>query len=372
MPLDPFFAERLRVHRRYLLGQAWTSVQEKASEAWRRVAPHADVASSTTPGSTPAAPSASAPATPRAGTPARGPHAVARAKHRRAALNWDKKELATVGLAGPTVPTEDHIVPVPGFPDVRVRVFRPEDQGERELPVVLAFFGGAFRIGGIDYPTTQAAWQRRVVDADVVIVAVDYALAPEHRFPAQIEQSYAALEWVRDNAKTLRVRPDRIAVQGTSAGGCIAAAVTLMNRDRGGADLALQVLEVPVTDLTGRTIDFRATWALGIPMFIAVRELVSVAKTYLGDRSRAGDPYASPLLASTHANLPPAVILTAEYDPLRRNGDAYGAALRRAGVDASVVRYQGVNHDVSIFGGALPAARRWHEDVVSALRRLHD
>ncbi|WP_040164293.1 alpha/beta hydrolase [Microbacterium gorillae] len=360
MPLDPFFAERLRVHRRYLLGQAWDGAREKATAAWHRVRPgHRSVAASVPNPVTP---------TPKK---ARGPHDTARAKHRRAALRWDAKELETVGAVGPEVSISEHVVPVPGYPDVRLRVYRPLTSIEQTLPVVLAFFGGAFRIGGIDYPTTDAAYRRRTADAGVVTIAVDYALAPEHRFPTQIEQGYAALCWVRDHADALEVRADRIAVQGTSAGGCIAAAVTLMNRDRGGAPLALQVLEVPVVELTGRTVDFRATWALGIPMFIAVKELLSVAKTYLGDRSRATDLYASPLLASSHAGLPPAVILTAEYDPLRGNGDAYGAALRKAGIDASVVRYQGVNHDVAIFLGALPAARRWHADVVSALRRLH-
>ena len=96
-----------------------------------------------------------------------------------------------------------------------------------------------------------------------------------------------------------------------------------------------------------------------------------MARTYLGSLDRGLEPYASPVRASSHAGLPPAVILTAEYDPLRGDGDAYGHALRSAGVDASVVRYQGVIHDTAMFTGVLPAARRWHTDVVAALRRLH-
>ena len=158
---------------------------------------------------------------------------------------------------------------------------------------------------------------------------------------------------------------------GTSAGANLAAAVTLVNRDRGRRPLRLQVLEVPVVDLTGGHLDLRATRALGIPRFIALRELRSVARTYLADPRQAREPYASPLLAASLEGLPPAVILTAEYDPLRGDGEAYGAALRRAGVDASVVRYLGVTHDTPIFTAALPAARRWHDDVVAALRRLH-
>ena len=96
-----------------------------------------------------------------------------------------------------------------------------------------------------------------------------------------------------------------------------------------------------------------------------------MARTYLARQEDAREPYASPLRAESLAGLPPALILTAEYDPLRGDGDAYGYALRRAGVDASVVRYQGVTHDVAIFGCSFPAARRWHDDVIAGLRRLH-
>jgi acetyl esterase len=252
-----------------------------------------------------------------------------------------------------------------------VRIYHPAVVGGAAVPAVLAFFGGAFRIGGIDYPTTDAAYRRRCVDAHVAIAAVDYALAPEHRYPVQLEQAYAALEWLFDNAAEIGVDPSRVGVLGVSAGGSLAAALTLANRDRAGHALALQVLEVPVVDLTGAHMDLRAMRGLGIPRFLAIRELRSVARTYLARPQDAREPYASPLRADSHEGLPPAVILTAEYDPLRGDGDAYGAALRKAGVDASVVRYQGVTHDTPIFTGALPAARRWHDDVVSALRRLH-
>ena len=158
---------------------------------------------------------------------------------------------------------------------------------------------------------------------------------------------------------------------GTSAGGSIAAALTLRNRDGAAHPLRLQVLEVPVVDLTGRHLDLGATRAMGIPSAIARRELRSVARTYLPAPADARDADASPLLAGSHADLPPAVILTAEYDPLRGDGEAYGTALRAAGVEASTVRYLGVTHDTPIFTGALPSARRWHDDVVAALRRLH-
>jgi acetyl esterase len=305
--------------------------------------------------------------------PPLGPHARARARHRKAALAWDRRELHQVGMAGPQIRTTEHVVEVDGRPSVRVCVYHPDPAGppSHGLPGVVSFFGGAFRIGGIGYPTTDAAHRRRAQDAGVVVAAVDYALAPEYPYPVAVEQAYAALEWLFASADELGLDRKRIGVSGTSAGANLAAALTLVNRDRAGHPLRLQVLEVPVVDLTGRHLDLRATRPLGIPRFIALRELRSVARTYLSDPRQAREAYASPLLAASHEGLPPAVILTAEYDPLRGDGDAYGAALRRAGVDASVVRYQGVTHDTPMFAGALPAARRWHDDVVSALRRLH-
>ncbi|MDW4574182.1 alpha/beta hydrolase [Microbacterium sp. M3] len=366
MRLDPFFEERLRVHRKYMFDQAVGAVRSRLTALWPFGRP------SPLPAAAPAAPAqAKAQSKAREKTSALGPHARARARHRRAALAWDRTELSTVGTSGPEVRITEHQVPVPGHPAVRVRIYHPSVAGHAPVPAVLAFYGGAFRIGGIDYPTTDAAYRRRCVDAHVAIAAVDYALAPEHRYPVQVEQAHAALEWLFESAGDVGVDPSRIGVLGISAGGNLAAALTIMNRDRGDRPLALQVLEVPVVDLTGDHMDLGAMRALRIPRFLTVRELRSVARTYLARPQDARESYASPLRAASHRGLPPAVILTAEYDPLRGDGDAYGAALRRAGVDASVVRYQGVTHDTPIFTGVLPAARRWHDDVVAALRRLH-
>jgi acetyl esterase len=350
MPLDPFFAERLRVHRRYLVGKTVKDLRARVTALWNieRAQP-------------------AAPAKATAGSPG----SRARAKHRRAALAWDRTELETVGTPGPQLRISEHEVPVPGYPSVRVRVYHPP-QADRPAPACLTFFGGAFRIGGIDYPTTDAACRRRAADAGIAMVAVDYALAPEHRFPTQLQQAHTAMEWLFSHAEELGVDAGRIGVAGTSAGGNIAAALTLMNRDRGRLPLRLQVLEVPVLDLTGRHLELRATRALGIPSLIALRELRSVVRTYVPNRADARSAYASPLLAASHADLPPAVVFTAEYDPLRGDGAAYAAALRAGGVDASAVRYLGGTHDTPIFTGALPVARRWHADVVTALRRLHE
>lgn len=375
MPLDPFFAERLRTHRRHLYDKARGAMRARllALLPFGRAAPssappplHGDAAAD-------AATDAAVDATVRAGSPAPlGPRARARARNRAAAFAWDRRELKSVGTRGPGIPITEHELSADGLPAFRVRVYHPAEPGEKPVPGCLALFGGAFRIGGIDYPTTDAGYRRRAADSGVAIVAVDYALAPEHQFPTQIEQAHAALVWLFENAREIGIDPHRIGILGTSAGGNIAAAVTLMNRDRLDLPLRLQILEVPVADLTGGHIDYSPTRSLGIPCFIARRELRSVARTYLPHTSDAKKPYASPLLAPSLEGLPPAFVLTAEYDPLRGDGAAYAAALRKAGVEASAVQYLGVTHDTPIFTGVLPAARRWHDEIVSALRRLHD
>ncbi len=363
MPLDPFFAERLRVHRRYLLDRRVDALRAALASVPGRLR-CASARREGDAGSTDAVArgAGAAPTSPR----------TARARHRRAALAWDRKELESVGTPGPDLRTSEHEVAVAGHPPVRVRIYHPETHDSRPVPAWLTFFGGAFRIGGIDYPTTDAANRRRAADAGVAMVAVDYALAPEHRFPTQIEQAHAALVWLHRHAVDLGIDPSRIGIGGVSAGGSIAASLALANRDRTGLPVRLQLLEVPVTDLTGRHIDLRATRALGIPSFLARRELRSVARTYLARPSDARHPLASPLLAASHADLPEAVIFTAEYDPLRGDGIAYAARLRDAGVQASAVQYLGVTHDAAIFTGALAAARRWHRDVVATLARLHE
>lgn len=367
MPLDPFFAERLRVHRRYLFRQARDRLRDRIGRSLARLRPRGSAA--------PGAASRASSAVPRREPDQRTSRvggtasaARARAGHRRAALAWDRSELQTVGAPGPELSTDEFIVPVPGYPDVRVRVYRPADPRSGALPAVVTFFGGAFRIGGIDYPSTDAACRRRADALGAVVVAVDYALAPEYRYPTQVEQGYAALDWVVRHAGSWGVDPDRVALSGVSAGACIAAAVTLVNRDRARHRLRFQVLEVPVVDLTGAHLDLRATWALGIPSLLVLRELRSIARTYLPAGADARESLASPLRAPSHAGLPPALILTAQYDPLRPQGDAYGAALRAAGVEASVVQYRGVTHDIPLFGGVLLAARQWEGQVVTALR----
>jgi len=376
MPLDPFFAERVRSDRRHWFRQATQRLKSRLGWPWF-MRPSAEEGVRAVSSAEKDRARRAAREDTREAIRAHEPHpSQKRAVHRRQAKAWDRKELARSGTPGPKVRAVEHVIPGDGFPDVRVRVYYPtadwDIEAEAPIPGCLTFFGGAFRIGGIDYATTDAANRRRAAEARVAMVAVDYALAPEHRFPTPVEQGVAALRWLFDRATALGIDRERIALAGTSAGGNIAAAVAIANRDRDGFPVRLQLLEVPVVDLTGRHIDFAASRALGVPMPIMARELISVARTYLPHRRDAKNPLASPILAPSLAGLPPAAVFTAEYDPLRGEGSAYAAALRDAGVEATAVQYQGMVHDGATYTGVVATARRWHADVVTVLRSLHD
>jgi acetyl esterase len=370
MPLDPYFDEMLRAKR----VDTFAGVRAQIVDAVRDILPFAvppapsgptpPSASATflfgadsvgNPSEPPKARRAAAPSTPT-GAPTDAPvdreaqrarerekkelHKTAAWKYRNA-QKWDTKLYKKVGWPAPELASDDHTVVVPGYPDVRVRIYRPDDAAPR-IPAVITFFGGSFQLGGIDW-----------------------------RYPTPVEQGYATLAWLVENADDLGIDAARIALNGTSAGGNIAAATALMNHDRMAHPLALQLLEVPVTDLTGSHIDLAPIRAMGIPTFLARRELTSVPQTYLGDRSRDRERYASPLLADDLSGLPPAYVFTSEYDALRADGQAYAAALRRAGVEAHAVQYQGANHEAAMFTAVVPLARRWHHDAVAVLRTLH-
>ena len=292
------------------------------------------------------------------------------------ALEHDRRIFGLLGVPAAAVATEEHIVAVVGYPDVRVRIYYPEAVVPiQPVPAFIAFFGGGFVQGGIDYPSYDATYRRRARDAGVAMLAVDYALSPEVRFPAPVEQGCAVLEWAHDNAEQLRIDRSRLGIGGVSSGGNIAAAVTLVHRDRRGIPLRIQVLEVPSTDLTLRSVDSAAARALTkLPGVLARQLLRPLVSSYLGQNSRslAGDPRASPLLAASHASLPPAHIFTAELDPLRGDGERYAEALWRSGTPATSVRYAGQTHGSSGLVGISPGATRWHSDVVAILGTLRE
>lgn len=301
------------------------------------------------------------------------------AGRRAHAAAFDRVSAAALGTEILPAATEDHVLPVTGHPDARLRVYWPSDErsapladGETGgLPVLVYFFGGGFTIAGIDWIGWDAGFRRRAKEAGIIIVAGEYSLAPEVQYPAQPEQCWSVFEWAAENARSLGGDPERLAIGGASSGGNLAAAVTHMNRDRARRPIRLQLLEAPSLDLTRGHLDARGISSVpGAILRGIARQLV---RQYLGpNRATEREPYASPLLATDHHGLPPAVIYTAEMDPLRGDGEAYARVLSAAGVPVSCIRYIGQTHTSGGLTGRVPAADHLHRDVITTLRTLHD
>jgi acetyl esterase len=228
----------------------------------------------------------------------------------------------------------DLSIPGPAGP-LRVRVYRP--LSTRILPVVIWFHGGGWVVGTLDShdPVCRALANR----TPCVVVAVDYRLAPEAPFPAALEDSWAATQWVAEEALKLGADASRIVVAGDSAGGNLAAAVALRARDRG-LDLALQVLVYPVTDAELESESYQRL-ATGLNLTRAKMEWYW--QQYLGGAD-GHDPEASPLRAPDLSGVAPAIVQTAEHDPLLSEGEAYARRLQEAGVPVTLTRYDAVIH----------------------------
>lgn len=259
--------------------------------------------------------------------------------------------------------TESHIDGPAG--PLRLRIYRPAVDGAR--PVILFFHGGGWVLCSLD---THDNVCRELCDGTgAVVVSVDYRLAPEHRYPAAIDDCYAALEWASSHAGEIGGDPSRIAVAGDSAGGNLAAAVALKARDTGGPAIVGQLLVYPVTDFPS---DAMASYAEnGEGYGLTRRSMEHYWEQYLGD-APADASYAAPLRAGDLSKLPPACIITAEYDVLRDEGEAYGGALQAAGVPVEVIRYDGVNHGFFSLGGLVAASTQAIEDACDWLTARFD
>ena len=275
----------------------------------------------------------------------------------------------TVGIRDPATLAQVRSVEDGTFPgpagDVAIRTYRPDAEGP--VPTIVYFHGGGFVIGDLDTQDDHARLLCR--DVNAVVVSVDYRLAPEQPFPAGFEDCLAATRWVADHIADLGGDPDRIAVSGDSAGGNLAAAVALATKDSG-PRLAAQLLLYP-------GVDFREDDALhpsrvenGEGLFLTAEDMRWFRNHYLQDEEHASDPRASVLLAPDLTGLPPAVIGTGEYDPLRDEGEAYGKALEEAGVKVVVRRYDGLIHGFFGMGAWSPACAAAAQDLCEELRAL--
>jgi len=231
---------------------------------------------------------------------------------------------------------EDRVIPGPAG-DLPVRIYTPDAPAPR--PVMAFFHGGGFVICSVE---THDGLARRLANATgAVVVSVEYRLAPDARCPAAAEDCYAATQWAHDHAATLGADSGRLIVAGDSAGGNLAAVVTLMARERGAPPIAHQVLVYPVIDAACDAPSYTEN-AEGY--FLSAAGMHWFWDQYLGLDGDGTHHHASPIRASDFSGLPPAVVITAEFDPLRDEGEAYAEALRAAGVPVTMQRYDGMIH----------------------------
>jgi acetyl esterase len=272
----------------------------------------------------------------------------------------DVRDPATLA---PVRTTEDSTTPGPAG-DIPIRIYRPEVDGA--VPTMAFFHGGGFVIGDIETHDDQARLLCR--DVGMVVVSVDYRLAPEHKFPAGFEDCLAATTWVGENVASLGGDANRIVVGGDSAGGNFAAAVALATRTTG-PKLAAQFLIYPGVDFT-ESGDYPSRVENAEGYFLTVEDMRWFDAQYLDADTDRNDPRASPIRAGDLAGAPPAVIGTAEFDPLRDEGEAYAKALADAGVEVRLARYDGMIHGFYGLGVHSAAAAAAVLDMNTSLRDL--
>ncbi|MGW5740556.1 alpha/beta hydrolase [Amycolatopsis sp. NPDC003861] len=265
------------------------------------------------------------------------------------------------GPVAPVASVTEVSVPGPGG-DLRVRLYLPDVPGP--VPVFVWIHGGGWTIGSID--ENEVASRAVCAAASVAVAAVEYRLAPEDPYPAAPADCYAVVEWLAAGGAGPAVSPSRLAVGGESAGGNLSTVVSLMARDRGGPPIAAQVLICPVfghpDDGYASYVDFATGYGMtadAMRFFFAQYAPPSL-----------GDPYALPSRASDLSGLPPALVLTAEYDVLRDEGEAFARRLVEAGVAVDLHRYAGQIHGFYGLYTGLPASARSHAEVAAYLRGI--
>jgi acetyl esterase len=268
-----------------------------------------------------------------------------------------------VGRAHRGVRIEDAVATASDGAPLALRIYRPKNTDGHTLPVVVNFHGGGWVSGDI----RQSEWwaSSLAAEARVLVISVDYRLAPEHSFPGPVEDCYDATLWIADHADELGADPSRLAVMGDSAGGNLAAAVAVMARDRGRPDIALQILIYPSVELVEKFPSARENADAPI---LTSKDIANNPRNYFHNSAgEMTDPYASPLRAK-HEGLPPALIQTAQFDPLRDEGTAYAAALREAGVEVRLTNYLDAVHGYLSLPGLVPQAREALAEAVDVVR----
>jgi acetyl esterase len=272
------------------------------------------------------------------------------------------------GSVEPVGAVSERTIPGSGGADLVLRVYEPvagAAPGPADArPALLYFFGGGWTLGSLD--TCDGICRALTNAVGCVTVSAGYRLAPEHPFPAAVEDCFTAAQWLAGHARELGVDPGRLAVGGDSAGGNLAAAVTLLAREHGGPVFRHQLLVYPNTDHAADTASVREN---DDPLLFNRRSVRWYWGHYLEKPEDGANPLASPLRAESLAGLPPATVITAEYDPLRDEGELYARRLGEAGVAVEARRFDGMVHGFFAMPGVFTEGRRAQE---YAARRLAD
>lgn len=248
--------------------------------------------------------------------------------------------------------------------EIPLRVYTPVAlAGEKNIPILVFFHGGGFVVGTMDefdpFCTFLAS------GASCIVVSVEYRLAPEHKYPAAVDDAVAAVTWIGEHAREIHGDATRIAVIGDSAGGNLAAVVSLISREHGGPAIVYQVLLCPWVDSSSFETDSFGYFGDGL--WLSKAAMCWFRDHYLSSRDEAMQEHVSPLLAKDVAGLPPALVITAEYDVLRDQGEAYARRLQDAGVPVVCTRYPGMLHDFIVYPGLFDAAKAAIAEINAAL-----
>jgi acetyl esterase len=264
--------------------------------------------------------------------------------------------------APPVAQVVNRTIPGPDG-EIPIRVYRPE--GEKPFPTVVYFHGGGFVSGSLDSHDAVCRYLAR--ESDCVVVSVGYRLAPEHPFPAAVEDAIATTEWVAEHTEALGGTGE-LAVVGDSAGGNLAAVAALAARDRGGPDIDYQVLIYPGVG----TREDHESVEENDGLVLSRADIEWFSDCYYGSEITLQNPYADPSRACDLSGLSPATVLTAEFDPLRDGGRAYADRLEDDGVDVRYVEYEGMIHGFVSMTDAIDRATEAIEDVAEDLRAALD
>lgn len=274
------------------------------------------------------------------------------------------RRMLSVGDLPPAdVQVADRVIDGPQSP-LALRVYTPPTPSAGPRGIVLYIHGGGFVLGDLD--AYDSVCRSISHESGQVVVSVDYRLAPEHPFPAAVEDCYAALTWVAAHAEELGADPQRLAVCGDSAGGNLSAVLALLAREKGPA-IRYQVLIYPVT--TAKPGDLPSHAEFGAGNVLGLKEMQYFSGQYFGPTATAPDFRGAPLLAETHTGLPPALIIIGSYDILRDDGVEYAKRLTDAGVQVTLVEYRGLSHGFINMAAMLTGGRLALDQVCAALRR---